>query len=125
MTRDVDDSGEVFEPKTVKSSFAITCASTFAYLFAIDFQTREIIWLNIARASRERVAGTTTMDFLKHYLEATSVINLYDFARMLATEVVDDPMQADVVFSDKDKPMREGAELIRSIDVERIVELLN
>ena len=125
MTRDVDDSGEVFEPKTVKSSFAITCASTFAYLFAIDFQTREIIWLNIARASRERVAGTTTMDFLKHYLEATSVINLYDFARMLATEVVDDPMQADVVFSDKDEPMREGAELIRSIDVERIVELLN
>ena len=29
------------------------------------------------------------------------------------------------VFSDKDEPMREGAERIRSIDTERIIELLN
>ena len=44
---------------------------------------------------------------------------------MLATEVVDDPLQADVVFSDHDEPMREDAERIRSIDTERIIELLN
>lgn len=125
MMRDQEDSGEVFEPKTVKSSFAITCASTFAYLFAIDLETREIVWLNVARDSRARVAGTTSMAFLKDYLEATNVINLRDFACMLATEVVDDPLRADVVFSDKDEPMHEGAELIRSIDTERIIELLN
>ena len=125
MMRDQEDSGEVFEPKTVKSSFAITCASTFAYLFAIDLETREIVWLNVARDSRARVAGTTSMAFLKDYLEASNVINLRDFACMLATEVVDDPLQADVVFSDKDEPMHEGAELIRSIDTERIIELLN
>ena len=125
MMRDVEDSGEVFEPATVKSSFAITCASTFAYLFAIDFETREIVWLNVARDSRQRIAGETPMAFLKDYLEATDIINLYDFARMLATEVVDDPAEADVVFSDKDEPMREGAELIRSQDIERIIGLLN
>ena len=88
-----EDSGEVFEPTTVKSSFAITCASTFAYLFAIDLKTREFVWLNVARDSREHVAGETPMGFLLDYLETTSVINLYDFARMLATEVVDDPMR--------------------------------
>ena len=125
MMRDVEDSGEIFEPATVKSSFAITCASTFAYLFAIDLETREIVWLNVARDSRARVAGTTPMAFLKDYLEATNVINLRDFACMLATEVVDDPLQADVVFSDRDEPMREGAERIRSVDTERIIELLN
>ena len=125
MMRDVEDSGEVFEPATVESSFAITCRSTFAYLFAIDLQTREIVWLNVARASKKRVAGTTEMSFLKRYLEATGTINLYDFARMLATEVVDDPEQADVVFSNKPVTLREGAELIRSQDTERVIELLN
>ena len=125
MTRDAMDSGEVFEPATVASSFAITCRSTFAYLFALDLQTRELVWLNVARAGGQRVAGTTQMGFLAKYLEATSVINLYDFARMLATEVVDDPKQADVVFSDKPVAMREDAELIRSQDTERIIELLN
>ena len=125
MTRDAMDSGEVFEPATVASSFAITCRSTFAYLFALDLQTRELVWLNVARAGGQRVAGTTQMGFLTRYLEATSVINLYDFARMLATEVVDDPKQADVVFSDKPVAMREDAELIRSQDTERIIELLN
>lgn len=40
-------------------------------------------------------------------------------------EDVDDPSEADVVFSDKDEPLREGAELIRSCYTERIIELLN
>ena len=125
MMRDLEDSGEVFEPATVESSFTITCASTFAYLFAIDFETREIVWLNLARDSRTRVAGETPMVFLKEYLEATSIINLYDFARMLATEVVDDPAEADVVFSDKAEPLRDGVEIIHSYDTARIIELLN
>ena len=80
---------------------------------------------NVSRDSRERVAGETKMAFLLDYLNVTDVINLHDFACMLATEVVDDPLMADVVFSDKDEPMREGAELIRSSDIERIIELLN
>ena len=125
MMRDEEDSGEVFEPKTVKSSFAITCASTFAYLYAIDLQTREIVWLNVSRDSRERVAGETKMAFLLDYLNVTDVINLHDFACMLATEVVDDPSQADVVFSDTFEPSREGVELIRSYDFERVMQLLN
>ena len=125
MMRDRDDSGEVFEPKTVKSSFTVTCPSTFAYLFGIDVKTREFVWLNMARDSRERIAGETSMSFLWDYLEIAEVINLGDFAWDLATEVVDDPSEADVVFSDKDEPLREGAELIRSCDMERIIQLLN
>ena len=125
MMRDEEDSGEIFEPKTVESSFAITCSSTFAYLYAIDLQTREIVWLNVSRDSRERVAGETKMAFLLDYLNVTDVINLHDFACMLATEVVDDPSQADVVFSDTFEPSREGVELIRSYDFERVMQLLN
>ena len=125
MMRDLEDSGEVFEPATVKSSFSITCPSTFAHLFAIDVDAREIVWLNMAREGNSHVAGETRMTFLLDYMNVTSIINLYDFAHMLATEVVDDPTQADVVFSDRDEQINDGAELIRSYDTERIIELLN
>ena len=124
MMRDRDDSGEVFEPKTVKSSFSVTCPSTYAYLFGIDVKTREFVWLNMARDSRERIAGETDLDFLVDYLGIADVVNLGDLARDLATEVVDCPADADIVFSDKNEPLREGAELIRSCDLERIIELL-
>ena len=81
--------------------------------------------LNTARDSRERVAGASSMAFLLDYLNVTGTINLYDFARMLATEIVDDPEQADVVFSDRVEPARESVELIRSCDSERVIQLLN
>ena len=125
MMRDRMDSGEVFEPKTVKSSYAITCPSTFAYLFGIDTKTRELVWLNMARDSREYIAGETSMAFLFDYLDVAYYMNLGEFARMLAGEVVDDPAEADVVFSDKFEPLKGGAELIRSHNTERIIELLN
>ena len=32
MLRDWDDSGQVYEPKTVKSAYLVNCESTFAYL---------------------------------------------------------------------------------------------
>ena len=36
MLRDWDDSGQVYEPKTVKSAYLMNCESTFAYLFGIQ-----------------------------------------------------------------------------------------
>ena len=125
MTRDRVDSGEVFEPKTVQTSFTITCPSTFAYLFGIDMKTSEFVWLNMARFGQETVAGSTNMSFLLDELGVVDVISLADFARMLATQVVDDASEADVVFSDADEPLRAGAELIHSTSVERLIELLN
>lgn len=129
MLRDDVCSGEVFEPKTVKSSFAVVGKGTFAYLFAIDLMRNEFVWLNAARMSGARIAGTTRLDFLVDLLRTTEVISLYDFACLLAHEVVDDPQEADVVFSDTlpnaGITLREGAELIRSTDFERVIELLN
>ena len=72
-----------------------------------------------------RVAGTGDMRFLLDYMHITDAINLRDFARMLATEIVNTPEEADVVFSDEVLELREDQEQIRSTDTARIVELLN
>lgn len=128
MLRDVVDSGEVFEPATVQTSFVINCSSRSAYLFALDLQDPAIIWLNLGENSMRNVAGEGDVSFLKGYLHTVDIINLRDFAQMLATEVVDDPAEADVVFSDEPPSaldLRDDQELIRSSDTARIFELLN
>ena len=123
--RDQEDSGEIFEPKTVKSSFQVTCDSTFAYLFGIDLERNEFVWLNIANASFQQVAGETALGFLIDRMHTTDTINLFDFAQLLAMEVVERPEDADVVFCDDVLEPNPGQEQIRSVDYERIIGLLN
>ena len=53
------------------------------------------------------------------------MINVYDFATMLATEVVDNPEEADVIFSDEELTLRDGAEQIRSCDFEKLLSLMH
>ena len=125
MVREKRGSGKVFEPKTVSSSFGITCPSRFAYLFALDLVKDEFVWLNVSVGSFENVAGESRLAFLQRYLRSTEVINLYDLARMAATEVVDYPRDADVVFSDQADLALEGAEQIGSKDYARVLELLS
>lgn len=124
MLREKRDGGKVFEPKTVASSFGVTCPSRFAYLFALDLVKNEFVWLNVAAGSTENVAGETRLAFLQKYLRSTEVISLYDLAMMAATEVVYDPLEADVVFSDNEVPVPDGTERIGSTDYARVLQLL-
>lgn len=125
MTRDAADSGRVFEPKTVKSSFVIDCDSTFAYLFGIDLSNNDFLWLNLARDSSATVAGTTSVGFLTQYFDAASIINMYSFFEMMAASVVSDPLEADVAVTDEPVNVSESAEIIHSYDFERIMALMN
>ena len=125
MTRDLEDSGQVYEPKTVQSSYLVDCDSMFAYLFGIDLTTRDFIWLNMARNSGARVAGTTSMSFLTDYFHVTDVINVYSFFEMMAAELVEKPEEAEVVVTNKKVVCTEGAEVIREYDVEKMIALMN
>lgn len=125
MLRDIQDSGEIFEPKTVKSSFTIDCDSTFAYLFGIDLKTNDFVWLNAAVDSRSRIAGTNRMTFLTQYFEMTKIINVYNFFAMMASELVDDPKDADIAITDEDIEPGESTEIIRSYDTEKMIAYLN
>ncbi len=124
MMRDINDSGKVFEPKTVTSSYTINCESTFAYLFAIDLRKREFVWLNMTRQGCFTVAGDSSLEFLKPYIVITDTLNMHSFFSMLATEVVTTPSEADVIVSDK--PVKAGgkAEIIRSCDFEKVAALM-
>ena len=125
MLRDVEDSGKVFEPKTVKSSYLINANSTFAYLFALDLKANELIWLNLAMSRFEAVAGRQDVSFLKKYFNTTKILSIYDLFGMMATNVVDNVEEADVVVSDDVAVVSESQKLIRSCDYDKILPLIN
>lgn len=124
MLRDEEDSGKVYEPKTVKSAYLVNCESTFSYLFGVDLFTNEFIWLNIARNSSSRVAGDTSLAFLTDYFHITEIMSVYDFFSMMASEIVENPMEADVVVTDQETNCADDAEIIREYDFERIKMLM-
>lgn len=125
MLRDTVGSGQIFEPKTVESSFIVNCDSRFAYLFGIDLDKNDFIWLNIARDSYASVAGTTSIGFLTDYFNLTDIINQKTFFEMLAAEVVDSMDEAEIIVTNQVGSYPEGAEVIREYDFERIIALMN
>ena len=103
MMRDVLDTGEIYEPKTVQTSFLIDCPSTFAYLFGIDLEKRELVWLNVSKSGNAIVAGETSLMFLLDYFDVTKTMNVHRFFEMMATELVADPAKADMVVTDREE----------------------
>ena len=125
MLRDKMQSGQIFEPKTIESSFTVNCDSRFAYLFGLDLNRNDFVWLNLARDSNAAVAGTTSMKFLTDYFNLTDIINQYTLFEMMAEEVVQSPDEAEVIITDKSGPYPEGVEVIREYDFERVIALMN
>ena len=129
MVRDEEDSGEIFEPKTVESSFTINAPGRFCYLFGIDLKKDELVWMNLARDADSAVAGTTSMGFLIEKFHITEYMNLKILFTMLAEEVVSDPGEADVLlvpssFVVEDPETGKQKQVIREFDFERILALL-
>ena len=122
--RDTVDSGNVFEPKSVHSSYTINCDSTACFLFALDLINREIIWLNIAQAGNERIAGCNSLRFLQKYFNITDELNFYSFFKMGATELVSDSKDADIIVSDDDIKLAEGQVQIKTSNVEAVMKLI-
>lgn len=117
---------KIFDPNTVATSFRINTQSMFAYLFAIDLKTREMVWLNVSREGRTTVAGTTGMDWLKKYLTMTDILSLKDLYRM-AGEIVADPADADILVTDngaKNLDRIGETEIVHSWDFEKMLGLL-
>ena len=126
MIRQEEDSGEIFEPKTVRSSFQITAESTFAVLFALDLKEWDLIWLNLGMDSDGQVAGDNEIAMVRDYLDVTEAFNLSMLFRGMASEVTDRPEDADVIVADHYAgELRSGQTLIRSCDFEKIHEYMN
>ena len=124
MMRDKVGSGEVFEPKTVKTSFGVTADSTYVYLFAVDLDTRDFIWLNTSVNSGRIIAANGRVKNALLRIGELDVMSAGELVRLCASEVVDDPELADVCFTDEALSPKDGREQIHSYEYTRIMSLL-
>jgi hypothetical protein len=87
MIRDKFNSGEVYEPKTVQTSYLIDAKSSECFLFAIDLIERKMIWLNTNIDSNARVTGTINAKCLLKYFNILNEFNLYNVFSKIGTNV--------------------------------------
>lgn len=125
MLRNKVSSGEVWEPKTVQSSFKISGDSTYSYMFAIDLENNDFVWLNMCKNSMARVAGDTDFTFLARYIGMTELLNVYTLFEMMATEVVTNMEEADVLVTDVVTQLNENQIQVKSTDTEKLLKYLN
>ena len=126
MMRDNADSGEVFEPKTVKSSFRLTTDSSYSWMFALDLMKREIVWLNVGRKGNHAIAGESGVEMVRKWLNVTDVISMYDIFSMCGGIYERDPAKADIVATTDDSyTARDGQEVIRPCDIEKMQNILS
>ena len=117
---------EIFDPKTVETSFKLQSDSSFCYMFAIDLEKRQMVWLDISREGNHAVAGNTSMSWLLNYMSMTEVYSVYDLFVSMCTNHVENPKYADILVTDEPdiKPIKENAMLIHSWDTEKIFKYL-
>lgn len=107
MERTALNSGEVWEPASVAHQFQVRCTSTQASTFAVDLETREIIWLDVPGGTSSakspdnvQTRQAAHMAALRSQLQLPD-FTLYDLLALHARvrgELVDDPRKADVTF---------------------------
>ena len=133
------DQGEVFcgyqnkdnlltaawDPKNIAMQFKVPgVASRVAATFGIDLTTNEMIVLNIALDSNDRVVKLSDYEIVKKYMDSNFLeLNVGLVARARG-EVVTDPAEADVVFDDAYVPT-ENQKVVRTYELEKLVALAN
>ena len=126
MLREKMDSGEIFEPKTVQTSFRVDSPTTYAVLYALDLQERAIVWLNMDMVGRYTVAGEDDFSFILPYMNILDIASVWSLFEAKADELVKTPEEADLIVSDEVFPnLREGQKQIHSYDREKLLEYMN
>lgn len=122
MERHNLDSGEVYEAVTVKNNFDLSADTKIALPIIIDLKERKIIWCDISLTSQigvpkynqwginvggnnveSNINGITAMGLAMTHMNKTTIYDLLKLHCVFrAEEMVDNPEEADVIFSEEE-----------------------
>ncbi len=108
MGRKEQNSGEIFEPKTVKNKIDLTSESGIAIPLIIDMKERKVIWLDLVLKRKPRFENNVYRNKNNIKLLFQSMIDLkkttlYDLFYLHAIargKLVTDKKEADIIFSE-------------------------
>lgn len=114
----------VWDPKNIEFMVDVKGDSRFYIGFAIDTINREVIVLNLVRDSHERVLNKKEFNNITKYLTPDFLsINMYDVLAARATELVETPEEADIVFDADYVAVDDTQKVIRPSDVSALAKL--
>lgn len=109
MTRKEQNSGEIYEPKTVQNKIDLTADSRLALPVVFDLLERKIIWLDLSVKSKSNWFGNNVNSNLSSIIQTVRAMcdlpkaNLYDLFELHIIArgglLVDDKENADKIFS--------------------------
>jgi len=115
-----------WDPKNIAVKIKLPSAKSREYVgFALDIKNREMIVINQMQDSGNTVINSDASEYLKKYMDSEYLeqFNVYKIASLLG-DIVSDPSDADVVFSNTYKSTT-GQKVIRATDTEKIVALIS
>jgi hypothetical protein len=126
-----DFNTQAWDPKNIELKIHVKGEKRAYVAFAIDLATMEIIVLNLMRDDDSRVVSAKDFESIASFMDPAKLeLNMGAIAAWRATEVVETPEEADVVFADdyvaKEVEMVDGEDpkpaqvVIRSFDVEKL-----
>ena len=128
-----DFNTKAWDPKNIELKIHVKGEKRAYVAFAIDLETMEIVVLNLMRDDNSRVVSAKDFESIKAFMDPAKLeLNMGLIAKWLATEVVENPAEADYVFADNyTTPVNlqdENGEpkvqtVIRSFDVEKLNSL--
>lgn len=106
MARTHADSGEIFEPKTVKNKIDLASDTRISLPLIADLYENKVIWTDIALKNqpywnnvRENLSGVSPMTRAMTSLTKTNLYELFDLHIRARGERVDSVENADAIFS--------------------------
>lgn len=120
MSRPDGQSGEIYDPRTVRNTFDLSAESTLIVSMVIDLLKREYIWADVSATHPGAYANVSTdaplLAKLSQSIVEKEYVTLYDVFGLNALgrgELVDSPEDADIVFDvDASGRVSESAESI-------------
>ncbi len=109
MGRKEPQSGEIYEPKTVKNRIDLTADSAIAIPLLIDCQERKVIWMDLSLKNHPNFSNNVhnnknNISLLCKAIANIDKLNMYDLFYMHAKgrgKVVKDIKDADTIFSEE------------------------
>lgn len=93
---------KVWNPKNIAMQLQVVGKTRSYISFALDVETKELIVLNQLLANDNRVISDNLVDYVQPYLDPLpeEAMTLYKVLSYQASEIVEDPKEADIVFED-------------------------
>ena len=116
-----------WNPKNNEVNISVRGKGAVFVGFLIDLEAMELVVINSALNSYNTVFTLNDLNVARKYENATKYLSMYDVITSLATDVVDDPKEADYIFDEKYSidNVLPNQKLVRPTDISTLVSLIN